>query len=237
MARLVFAACVAVASTLLIAPQTTEFGAKVGLLAGRVLLCAARLPFERFFPAARPDRDRLGGSCPALAAGDVAPPPGAPSLGARWAARRRSSWRSRSSRREYRHAGRLSSPRRARLPAIAPRSIRPTLPSVHRRRRGRGAEQRSGGSRRPGARRDPCREPRGRGPGPARCGQDLLSAVDFRSPAERDAAAVDDAISTGETVVSTTRSTPSASPPCPLRGPGRAEPRIRSAWHGGGGRL
>jgi hypothetical protein len=60
-ARLVFAACVALASTLLIAPQRTEFGAKVGLLAGLVILCAARLPFERFLPAARSDRDRLGG--------------------------------------------------------------------------------------------------------------------------------------------------------------------------------
>ena len=59
-ARLVFAACVALASTLLIAPQTTEFGAKVGLLAGLVVMCAVRLPFERFLPAADSDRDRLG---------------------------------------------------------------------------------------------------------------------------------------------------------------------------------
>jgi hypothetical protein len=58
-ARLVFAACVALASTLLIAPQTTEFGAKVALLAGLVVMCMARLPVERFLPAANSDQDRL----------------------------------------------------------------------------------------------------------------------------------------------------------------------------------
>ncbi len=41
-ARIAFGAGVAVVSSLLIAPQTTEFGAKVGLLAGLVLMCAAR---------------------------------------------------------------------------------------------------------------------------------------------------------------------------------------------------
>ncbi len=59
-ARLVFAACVALVSTLLIAPQTTEFGAKVGLLAGLVVMCAVRLPFERFLPAANSDQDQVG---------------------------------------------------------------------------------------------------------------------------------------------------------------------------------
>jgi hypothetical protein len=59
-ARLVFAACVALASTLLIAPQSTEFGAKVGLLAGLVVMCAVRLPVERCLPAANSDQDRLG---------------------------------------------------------------------------------------------------------------------------------------------------------------------------------
>jgi hypothetical protein len=58
-ARVVFAVCVALASTLLIAPQTTEFGAKVALLGGLVVLCAARLVFERFLPAASADQDRL----------------------------------------------------------------------------------------------------------------------------------------------------------------------------------
>jgi hypothetical protein len=59
-ARLVFAAGVAVVSTLLIAPQTTEFGAKVGLLAGLVVMCVARCPLERFFPAAGSDQDQPG---------------------------------------------------------------------------------------------------------------------------------------------------------------------------------
>jgi hypothetical protein len=59
-ARLVFAACVALVSTLLIAPQTTEFSSKVALLAGLVVMCAARYPLERFFPAARSEQDRPG---------------------------------------------------------------------------------------------------------------------------------------------------------------------------------
>ena len=50
----------ALVSTLLIAPQTTEFSSKVALLAGLVVMCAARYPLERFFPAARSDQDRPG---------------------------------------------------------------------------------------------------------------------------------------------------------------------------------
>jgi hypothetical protein len=57
-ARLAFAASVALVSTLLIAPQTTEFSSKVALLAGLVVMCAARYPLERFFPAARSEQDR-----------------------------------------------------------------------------------------------------------------------------------------------------------------------------------
>ena len=49
-----FGALVAVVSTLLMAPQTNEFGAKVGLLAGLVLLCAARPLMERIFPGHEP---------------------------------------------------------------------------------------------------------------------------------------------------------------------------------------
>ena len=48
--RVAFGALVAVLGTLLLAPQTTEFGAKVGLLAGLTLICAARPAFERIFP-------------------------------------------------------------------------------------------------------------------------------------------------------------------------------------------
>ena len=48
--RVVFGLLVAIASTLLIAPQTNEFGTKVGLLAGLVVVCAARPILDRFLP-------------------------------------------------------------------------------------------------------------------------------------------------------------------------------------------
>src|SRR4029079_11959808 len=57
-ARLAFASSVAVVSTLLIAPQTTEFSSKVALLAGLVVMCAARYPLARLFPEARSEQDR-----------------------------------------------------------------------------------------------------------------------------------------------------------------------------------
>ena len=59
-ARIAFGICVAMVCTLLIAPQTTEFGAKVALLSGLVVLCLARLAFERFLPVAGSEQDRLG---------------------------------------------------------------------------------------------------------------------------------------------------------------------------------
>lgn len=59
-ARIVFALTVAAASTVLIAPQTNEFGAKVGLLAGLVILCAARPLFDRLFPVAKSPEDDPG---------------------------------------------------------------------------------------------------------------------------------------------------------------------------------
>jgi hypothetical protein len=46
-ARVGFAVCLAVLCTLLMAPQPTEFGAKVGLLAGLVLLTPVRSVFDR----------------------------------------------------------------------------------------------------------------------------------------------------------------------------------------------
>ena len=46
-ARIAFAACIALAATLLIAPQTTEFGAKVGLLAGLAVMSPLRGLFDR----------------------------------------------------------------------------------------------------------------------------------------------------------------------------------------------
>jgi hypothetical protein len=57
-ARVGFAACLAVACTLLMAPQPTEFGAKVGLLVGLVLLTPLRSLFDRarLLPEAGPAR-------------------------------------------------------------------------------------------------------------------------------------------------------------------------------------
>jgi Na+-translocating ferredoxin:NAD+ oxidoreductase RnfD subunit len=57
--RVVFGFLVAVTSTLLMAPQTTEFGAKVGLLSGLVIVCAVRPILERWLPAPKSEADRL----------------------------------------------------------------------------------------------------------------------------------------------------------------------------------
>jgi hypothetical protein len=57
-ARIAFGVAVALVCTLLIAPQTTEFGAKVALLSGLVVLCVARLFFEKLLPAPGSERDR-----------------------------------------------------------------------------------------------------------------------------------------------------------------------------------
>lgn len=58
-ARVVFGLLVAAAATLLIAPQATEFGAKVALLTSLVLVCAARPALEAVLPAARSGDDDL----------------------------------------------------------------------------------------------------------------------------------------------------------------------------------
>jgi hypothetical protein len=57
--RMVFGLGVAIVSTLLMAPQTDEFGTKVGLLSGLVIMCAARPFIERLVPAPKSDGDRL----------------------------------------------------------------------------------------------------------------------------------------------------------------------------------
>jgi hypothetical protein len=66
-ARIAFGMAVAMASTLLIAPQTTEFGAKIALLSGLVILCVARLFLEKLLPAPGSERDRLGAFLAGLA--------------------------------------------------------------------------------------------------------------------------------------------------------------------------
>jgi hypothetical protein len=59
LSRVVFAVCIAVIATLLIAPQTTEFGAKVGLLAALTLMSPLRWLLDRWFPELSPQRSRL----------------------------------------------------------------------------------------------------------------------------------------------------------------------------------
>ncbi|HEY7667984.1 MAG TPA: hypothetical protein VIE12_07640 [Actinomycetota bacterium] len=61
-ARITFGAAVGVASVLLIAPQTTEFSAKVALLSGLVVLCVVRQLVIRFLPGVDSDEDALQGS-------------------------------------------------------------------------------------------------------------------------------------------------------------------------------
>ena len=58
--RMVFGSLVAVVSTLLLAPQTNEFGTKVALLAGLVVVCAARPLLDRLVPEPRSAADDLG---------------------------------------------------------------------------------------------------------------------------------------------------------------------------------
>ncbi len=58
--RFVFAVLVAVTCTLLMAPQTTEFGSKVALLGGLTIMCAARPLLDRLVPEPGSDGDRVG---------------------------------------------------------------------------------------------------------------------------------------------------------------------------------
>jgi Na+-translocating ferredoxin:NAD+ oxidoreductase RnfD subunit len=67
--RVVFGIAVALASTLLMAWQTDEFGTKVALLAGLVVVCAARPVLEIVLPAPGSAADRLGRFAGRLATG------------------------------------------------------------------------------------------------------------------------------------------------------------------------
>jgi Na+-translocating ferredoxin:NAD+ oxidoreductase RnfD subunit len=58
--RLVFAVLVAVTCTLLMAPQTTEFGSKIALLGGLTLMSAARPLLDRLVPEPGSADDRVG---------------------------------------------------------------------------------------------------------------------------------------------------------------------------------
>ena len=57
--RIVFGLLTAVVSTLLMAPQTNEWGTKVGLLAGLVVVSAARPILDRFVPEPRSTADDI----------------------------------------------------------------------------------------------------------------------------------------------------------------------------------
>jgi Na+-translocating ferredoxin:NAD+ oxidoreductase RnfD subunit len=72
--RVVFGLLVAVASTLLLAPQTNEFGTKVGLLAGLVVVCAARPLLDRLLPEPRSAADDLRLAASRLLLGDRSRP-------------------------------------------------------------------------------------------------------------------------------------------------------------------
>ena len=70
--RIVFGILVAITSTLLIAPQTNEFGTKVALLSGLVVICAARPLLDRLMPEPRSTADDLGRFATRLATGGSA---------------------------------------------------------------------------------------------------------------------------------------------------------------------
>ena len=69
--RIVFGLLVAVVSALLMAPQTNEFGTKVGLLAGLVVMCAARPLLDRALPEPRSAADEIGRFATGLATGNA----------------------------------------------------------------------------------------------------------------------------------------------------------------------
>jgi hypothetical protein len=59
LARIVYALGIAAVATLLIAPQTTEFGAKVGLLAGLAVMSPLRWLLDRWLPDGSSEQSRL----------------------------------------------------------------------------------------------------------------------------------------------------------------------------------
>jgi hypothetical protein len=67
--RVVFGVLVAITSTLLMAPQTDEFGTKVALLTGLVAVCAARPLIDRLVPAPGSATDQIRGFASRVAFG------------------------------------------------------------------------------------------------------------------------------------------------------------------------
>jgi Na+-translocating ferredoxin:NAD+ oxidoreductase RnfD subunit len=80
--RIVFGLLTAIASTLLMAPQTNEWGTKVGLLAGLVVVSAARPILDRFVPEPRTAADDIRQFVRRLAFGGGARVPRAPARAA-----------------------------------------------------------------------------------------------------------------------------------------------------------
>ena len=70
--RIVFGVLVALVSALLMAPQTNEFGTKVGLLAGLVVICASRPILDRLVPEPGSTSDDVGRFVARIAVGGVA---------------------------------------------------------------------------------------------------------------------------------------------------------------------
>ncbi len=69
--RVIFGFLVAAMSVLLMAPQTDEFGTKVGLLAGLVVVCAVRPILDRLLPEPRSTSDEIGGFARRMALGNA----------------------------------------------------------------------------------------------------------------------------------------------------------------------
>ncbi len=81
-AQIVYGVSIGVLAALLIAPQTPEFGHKVGVLGALVIVCAARPLLERWLPAAGAVGDRLPAWLRGIVRGGQAAPLGAGRLAA-----------------------------------------------------------------------------------------------------------------------------------------------------------
>ena len=174
--RVVFGLLVAVASTLLMATQTDEFGTKVGLLAGLVVLCAARPLLDRVLPEPRSAADDLrlvlsggatgGAGIPRMAAAGALVVVAVLVLGVGHLRRRGSGSRGRRARRGRRPEPRAAPGRPGHVPDDLGRAGR---------RRLRHLAARPG---RPAARADDGREPHAGERGASAADESILTAVD-----------------------------------------------------------
>ena len=164
--RIVFGVLVAVASTILVAPQTNEFGTKVALLSGLVAICAIRPILERFLPEPKSAADELRGFATRLATGGGGAGHGAVRGAARVGLARRPRPGDRRRDRRGRGAGPAARLRHRRGPGHGPAPGRPgDVPGDHDRPGRDRLEPRDRGPERPRHRDDDGREPRDREPG------------------------------------------------------------------------